>query len=197
MDSNIIITSSPYYPQGNGEAERAVQIIKHLLRKTDDPYMALLAYRDTPLEIGYSPSELLMGRRLRTTVPTTREQLKPKTPYASVIQIRDRHIKERQKRNFDSYHGARLLPELQPRDNLWLKDRNTTGEVIKEVSRRLYVVKTPEGAFRRKRRQMVSLPDQERPEPGSNLDEESEIEDTDALEEPQATANVSPQSRAY
>ena len=32
-------------------------------------YLAMLAYRSTPLENGYSPVELLMGRLLRTTIP--------------------------------------------------------------------------------------------------------------------------------
>ena len=62
-------TSSPRYPQSNGEAERAVRTIKALLKKADDPLLALLAYRSTPLKNGYSPAELLMCRRLCTTVP--------------------------------------------------------------------------------------------------------------------------------
>lgn len=57
-------TSSPKYPQANGEAKRAIQTIESLLKKAQDTCKALLNYRNTPLDgIGLSPAQLLMGRR--------------------------------------------------------------------------------------------------------------------------------------
>ena len=58
-----------WYPQANGQAERAVRMIKGLLKKcsdkAEDPYLALMAYQATPLACGYSPAELLMDCSIR------------------------------------------------------------------------------------------------------------------------------------
>ena len=44
--------------------------IKTLLQQADDPHLALLNYRATPLPwCGLSPAELLFGQRPRTTIP--------------------------------------------------------------------------------------------------------------------------------
>ena len=68
------ITSSPKFPQ-NGEIELAVQMFKRVIKKAEDPYLSLLAYRSAPLEHGHSPAELLLGRSLRTMISTTPENL--------------------------------------------------------------------------------------------------------------------------
>ena len=91
------VTSSPYFPQSNGEAERAVGTIKSLLKKEGDPYLALLAYRSTPLAVGFSPTELLMSRKLRSTTPTTRELRKPEVPDVNIVRERDKQLKNKQK----------------------------------------------------------------------------------------------------
>ena len=93
------ITSSPYYPQSNGEAEWAVGTIKHLLNKEKDPYLAILSYRSTPLQNGYSPSELLMNRKLRTMVPITRER-KQKSPRSEISASTGGRNKEQPEKEF-------------------------------------------------------------------------------------------------
>ncbi|KAJ8405506.1 hypothetical protein AAFF_G00319790 [Aldrovandia affinis] len=65
--------------QSNGLAEKGVQIIKRLLRKAaeagEDPYLAVLNYRASPLECGRSPAELLMNRKLKTKLPSAEHLL--------------------------------------------------------------------------------------------------------------------------
>ena len=66
----VHLTGAPYHPATNGAAERLVQSFKQSLRKsTLSPKAALqeflLQYRRTPLDSGYSPSELLNGRQIR------------------------------------------------------------------------------------------------------------------------------------
>ena len=49
---------------------------KALNTKTD-VYLALLEYRNTPLQCGYTPSQLALGRRTKSFVPITNKALQP------------------------------------------------------------------------------------------------------------------------
>ena len=65
------VISSPRYSQSMGFIEKYVQICKNPLKKAkkshNDPYLALLEFRNTPIDdINMSPSQMLMGRRTRT-----------------------------------------------------------------------------------------------------------------------------------
>ena len=62
--------STPRYLQSNGEAVRAVQTVKNILKREKDEELATVACRSTPLSTGYSPVEILMGRKLQNTIPT-------------------------------------------------------------------------------------------------------------------------------
>ena len=152
------ITTSPRYPQANGEIERTVQTVKNMLKKTRELQRALLAYRSTPLEHGFSPAELLMGRKIRSMVPTSPSQLVPLWPYLDQFREADEHLKARPKRNFDTRHGARDLPELRPGDQVWLPDYKTQGTVLEKSSTpRSYMVQTPSGELRRRNRRHLNF----------------------------------------
>ena len=69
----IHLTGAPYHPATNGAAERLVQTFKQALTKSSLPPRAalqefLMQYRRTPRAEGYSPSELLNDRQIRTRI---------------------------------------------------------------------------------------------------------------------------------
>ena len=71
----------PLHSQSNGKAESAVKIAKNLVnnatRENKDLEMALLGWRSTPDIHSLSPTQKLMSRRTRTTIPTAEALLKP------------------------------------------------------------------------------------------------------------------------
>ena len=89
-----ICPSSRKYSQSNGEVERAVQTVKNILQKEKDKELAILAYRSTPLSTGYSPAELLMGRKLQNTIPTFQTQLNPRWPDLEHLQKQEASNKQ-------------------------------------------------------------------------------------------------------
>ena len=150
------ITSSPRYPQSNGEAERAVQTIKNLLSKSEDPYLSLLCYRSTPLQNGHSPAQLLFGRNIRSNLPVTSQHLQPSWPSKNTIQDKEETYRCKMKENFDSRHGARLLERLQTGDKVYLPSLKQHGTIIEPAETpRSYKVQTQKGELRRNRRQLV------------------------------------------
>ena len=73
VDKFNLITSSPHFPQSNGLAEHNVQTVKNLFKKTKesgcDPELALLEFRNTLITgLSDSPAQLLIGRRLRSSL---------------------------------------------------------------------------------------------------------------------------------
>ena len=111
------------------------------MKKKGDPYLAPLAYRSTPLAVGFSPAELLMSRKLHSKIPTTRESRKPEVPDVNIVrerdkQLRDKQLKEKQKQNFDNHHGARAMEQdnwygyLTPIRKLMLKNKLPQGHIL-------------------------------------------------------------------
>ncbi|KAG1696931.1 hypothetical protein GQR58_006123 [Nymphon striatum] len=137
-------TSSPHYPKSNGLAERTVQTVKRILTKSKadnkDPLLGILEYRTTPLRVGYSPSQILMGRRLRTCLPSTK-------------------YKQKMKRYHDK-HAYPLPPLLigeevrvQRQDGKWVPSVN-----IKKHDGHSYILRNSDKTtYRRNRRHILRL----------------------------------------
>ena len=149
-------TSSPYYAQSNGQAERTVQTVKRLLKKADDPYKSLMDYRNTPLEgIGQSPAQLFLGRRIKTLLPTTSVLLSPSN--ANAVQEK---LQMRQGKNKYYYDrkASNTLSELKSGDSVVMQEggswKHATVE-SKHPAERSYVVRTTDDKRYRRNRKML------------------------------------------
>ncbi|UYV74341.1 K02A2.6-like [Cordylochernes scorpioides] len=137
------IISSPKFPQSNGFIEAIIKNIKQSFKKEEDCYLTLQAYRTMPLESGYSPAELLMGRRLRTSVPAIESSLMPRYLDSEALQEREK----------------RRLASASTRDSVWIRDQRVEGTVLhKSEEPRSYWVQTPQGKVRRNRLHLTPLP---------------------------------------
>ena len=136
-------------------AETTVKTVKQLLRDTLDPYLALLSYRSTPLPwCNKSPSELLMGRRVRTDVPQTDEHFIPDWQFLSEFRMKDEEYKKKQKESYDEHHRVRSLDPLPNNSTIWIRTNNTlTPGIVTATANtpRSYMISTPVVQLRRNR----------------------------------------------
>ena len=137
--------------------------MKKSLKSGEDPFLALLSWRNTPSEgLNSSPVQRLYGRRTRTLLPTTNTLRKPKrvTHVKKEMTVR----KNKQKQYYDS--NTKSLNDLEKgdigrirphgRDNEWKK-----GIVEGKVNIKSYNVKTEDGGiYRRNRRHLRSSKEQ-------------------------------------
>ena len=159
------VTSSPTYAQSNGKVERAVKTAKTLLEKAakskQDPYLALLDWRNTPTEtLNTSPVQRLFGRRTKTLLPTSNQLLKPKIP----VNV-DQKLKLQKAKQSEYYNkGTKELEELRPGDIVRIQPQKsqfgkkkewTRARVEGKVDIRSYQVRTEDGrSYRRNRRHL-------------------------------------------
>ena len=148
----------PRYPQSNGQAERAVQTVKKLLRTSGDLYLSVLNYNATPMPwCGFSPSELLMGRKVRTTVPQVAEHFCPNW----LFYRKNQEFKRQQEKQYNQHHQTRPQLELEEGDEVWINtdNKNTRGYVTSPANTsRSYIVDTPSGQLRRNRNHLLIIP---------------------------------------
>ena len=151
------VTSSPHHHKSNGKAESAVKVTKSLFKKAlrdgRDPWLALLEYRNTPVEtIGSSPAQRLMSRRTKTLMPTASTLLRPQ-----VVSGVEKKI-ELKRQKAKSYHdrSAQPLPELEVGQEVRVAPLQKgkswqAGTLVDQLSDRSYLVKTGNETIRRNR----------------------------------------------
>ena len=95
--------------------------------------MALLSHRAIALHwCGLSPSQLWMGRQIRTTLPQVTRHHIPKWSYLKKFRQLDEKYKKKQKRNHDTHHQVRPLSELADDTPVWVRTENSQqrGRII-------------------------------------------------------------------
>ena len=150
--------TSPHHQSANGMAERGVQIVKKLWSKSKDKHLAILDYNSTPREgINLSPAQLLMGRRPRNLLPTSKKLLQPKTLTRN--KFAQQYYKEKDMQKY--YHDRRTrslrsLPVNQP-VRLAPTQGNKTwepGRIVKHYHPRSYEVESNGTTYRRNRKHL-------------------------------------------
>ena len=107
VESNWIThtTSTPFLPNANREAEIAVQTAKRILCQRA-PWLALLIYTDTVIsDTGHSPTQVLIGRHVKTYLPTLPSNLRSCQSSTEDIRENDDNA-----RHYAPRQGARSLP---------------------------------------------------------------------------------------
>ena len=154
--------SSPRHAQANGFAEAMVKVVKNLWIKAaecnEDPHLALLYYRATPVKPGLaSPAELLMARRIRTLMPV-KADLNADQQKARQAALDG---KTTQKTHFDKkareYENLRLHQPVHvqkdPKIGIWTKA--TIVQLPSPEQPRTYVVQQENGARYQRNRNYI------------------------------------------
>lgn len=164
-----LVTSSPLHSRSNGLIESGVKTAKRILKKCDDPFLGLLAYRNTPLEGGLSPSQLLNSRIMRDILPMLTEATVPRPIDHEMVYKQMQEHQSKQKKYFDDRHAAKELKPLKSDQLVWIIDRKEEGVVRNQRPEpRSYDVETSAGTLRRNRMFLKPLPSRESVQPPTN-----------------------------
>ena len=155
--------SSPHNSKANGKVESTVKTAKHMLKKTfktkEDQYLALLNIRNTPSQgVESSPTQRFLGRRTRTLMPVTNEQLKQQPIHTKHIMQQIKSNQERQAKYYNRH--ARDLPELRTGDTVRMQPFRLgdptwrKAEVTCRLDQRSYEVMSEGRTYRRVRQHL-------------------------------------------
>ena len=127
-----------------------------MLKKAADPYDALLLYRATPLNNGYSPAELLMCRKLKTKLPTLPTTLSPSTPSFPELEKKESIQNQKQRMTYNKRYAAKETSVPQKGNTVYIEDMEKSGTVIdKHHNPRSFIIQTDSEVIRRNRTHLV------------------------------------------
>lgn len=165
-DYNFVHNSnSPKFSQSNGAVEASVKVAKSLLEKNGDHYQeAVLCYRSTPLENGFCPSELMMGRKFKTQLPMLPKKLEVQN--SQQVVNKENQQKSKQEQHYNKRHKTSELSTLKKGDKVWVTDIRQYGIIEEKLDHpRSYIVETPQNKYRRNRWHLIpvsTIPNQHR-----------------------------------
>ncbi|XP_050504417.1 uncharacterized protein K02A2.6-like [Diabrotica virgifera virgifera] len=127
-----IMTCTPHYHQSNGLAEKAVNISKQILRKSNEENVdfrdLVMEYNNTCIiNLDASPAQILQSRILRGQLPTTANKLEPtiqKQVYKNLCKEKEklqvRYDKTARRKPVEFRKGDRVVIRSS-KDNYWRK----------------------------------------------------------------------------
>ncbi len=207
------VTTSPHYPQANGEAERAVGIIKTMWRKTTNPQQrkqSILEYNTTPIiGLEMAPSQILMGRRLKSSLIMDSGLLKPRAYSTELVRHQLTKMQLKTKENYDKCAKKRSLEELSTGEAVLYRTpnnlKNNKWQPAKVVSTHAtpqsYIIDTGKGKLRRNRVHLRQCPPSFQPQQTVEVTESSPTRttkpmSTEASEDDNHTTTLSRERKA-
>ena len=182
MDCNGIkhITSAPYHPSSNGQAERAVQTLKLGIKRTpgdtvqEKMSIFLFDYRITPhVTTGVAPCELLMNRKLRSR-------------FELMYPVVRRKVEASQERQKELHDGKKSVRQFAVKDPVFVenftnrKPKWLPGTVVKVTGPLSYVIELQNGTT--VRRHVDSI--RKRESSSSEQDSDTEMQGSELIRVP-------------
>ena len=138
-------TSSPRYPRSKGLAEPMVKSAKKTIKRCvcskQDIYIGLLILRNSPLNCGSSPAQLLRNRKLQDDLPKFHisRLLKPQRDLLQErMKSKQRHdVKLPNQKIFEKFQPGNKVVDQVPK----LKEWSLRGKILKQVAPRSFEVK--------------------------------------------------------
>ena len=143
-----------------------------------DEQLALLEFRNTPITgLQESPAQLLMSRRLRSTLPMTASMLQP---YINEnVKQKLKHRQTTQKRHYDK--TTKKLPTLQPNDTVRYQCKQSWEPAVvlnRHPAPRSYTITTAEGTVLRRNRRQLKQTQEDPPNVTTTIDDSFSNDDS-------------------